>query len=773
MQTSQHQTVPGSADKPPHPLLLGTVATAVLAFLTAFFQHPIQSTAFNRSDLWIQLADTLLGIEQPPGTNQPPAPAGAHFIPQRLPLILHASALLLAASLHGAAITRLCLTQLPLTTLEYFVLTLGSGLSILSLTTLLTGLAGWINPAALLAPLTLPLLALLRKSKSPPRTVPPLPQNTNETQPTDQRINPDARTLRWLKPAAITVLLPFTLYLLWGALTPQTDFDVREYHLQGPKEWFLQGRITCLPHNVYTSFPFLSEMLSLAGMIAASDWRSGALTGQLLLATFQPLTAAAVFAIARRSLGILPAWLALVIYLTTPWTLRISLIAYSEGALAFYLTASILLALAIRSQTLNPLPVRPLLLSGFLAASAMASKYTGLVIVVTPIATLWLLRLWQLRHAPLNNHSNQHTRPLPAAAAFTVGILVAVGPWLLRNWHDTGNPVYPLAWSIFGSSDWNAPLDARWKAAHSAPEHALTKIPQHILDAALRNTWTSPLLFGLAIPAAPFLWQRKPQLRPLLAIAAWILFTWWALTHRIDRFWIPAIPLLSIASASLWLLSPHRAWKTFLITACTLATTWNIRFCTTPLVGFHCGLMDLNAATQLVTRSDIALLNQQLPPHAKVLMVGEAEVFDARFQLLYNTVFDDNLFETLAAQPNHSPPGSPKPLRPASQFLDLCHRQQITHVLVNWSEILRYRLPGSYGYSEFVQPATFNQLVAQQALLAPVTLSSRSWDALSPAEQSEVLSWDAGQSLLHNQQFHSILLYTLPTDGQSAKNQSP
>lgn len=72
------------------------------------------------------------------------------------------------------------------------------------------------------------------------------------------------------------VIVPFGVYLLLGAVSPPTDFDVREYHLQGPKEWFQQRQINFLPHNVYTSFPFLTEMLSLTGMIFAADWWHGA-----------------------------------------------------------------------------------------------------------------------------------------------------------------------------------------------------------------------------------------------------------------------------------------------------------------------------------------------------------------------------------------------------------------------------------------------------------------------------------------------------------------
>ena len=53
--------------------------------------------------------------------------------------------------------------------------------------------------------------------------------------------------------------------MILGSMLPAIDFDVLEYHLQGPKEYFQAGRIAFLPHNVYTNMPFGVEMLHLLG----------------------------------------------------------------------------------------------------------------------------------------------------------------------------------------------------------------------------------------------------------------------------------------------------------------------------------------------------------------------------------------------------------------------------------------------------------------------------------------------------------------------------
>ena len=52
--------------------------------------------------------------------------------------------------------------------------------------------------------------------------------------------------------------------LLWG--DEPNGYDVVEYHLQVPREWYEIGRIVPLQHNVFSYFPFNVEMHSLLAM---------------------------------------------------------------------------------------------------------------------------------------------------------------------------------------------------------------------------------------------------------------------------------------------------------------------------------------------------------------------------------------------------------------------------------------------------------------------------------------------------------------------------
>jgi hypothetical protein len=92
-------------------------------------------------------------------------------------------------------------------------------------------------------------------------------------------------------------------------------------------------------------------------------------------------------------------------------------------------------------------------------------------------------------------------------------------------------------------------------------------------------------------------------------------------------------------------------------------------------------------------------LNEHAREVTGVLLVGDAEPFDLEVPVVYNTVFDDNIFESIARG------RTPDEVRKA-----LADRN-ISHVYVKWSEVARYRSPGNYGFTKFVEPAVFDALV--------------------------------------------------------------
>ena len=138
--------------------------------------------------------------------------------------------------------------------------------------------------------------------------------------------------------------------MLLASMLPSIDFDVLEYHLQGPKEYFQAGRIAYLPHNVYTNMPFNVEMLHLLAMEVMGDWWWGGLAGQLLVAFFGPAAAVLIAGTAARGGSARAGWIAALVYLSTPWIYRLAAIAYVEGPLCFYHAALIFVAVILLAK---------------------------------------------------------------------------------------------------------------------------------------------------------------------------------------------------------------------------------------------------------------------------------------------------------------------------------------------------------------------------------------------------------------------------------------
>ncbi len=769
----------------------------VLAWIvgySAFFFHftlPNSNPPVSRVDIWLELPDLLWSnVVTPPKA----APSSWAHLSQRLDLFAVAAAIWLGSWAVGGLLLRALRIPLAVGSAERLVCACGLGLSAVSLLTLGCGLAGCLSPWLLGGALTVAAMVEVslslrgrgsRRSDDDGQNI----GSAGASPSLNRRSTWEALTgfvsrgeqlpyPLMAKSLAVVAISLFLLAMLLGSALPPTDFDVKAYHLTGPKEYFLNGRITFLPHNVYTNFPFLTEMLCLLGMVLRQDWYWGALAGQVVLMGFAPLTGLALFCAGRRWFGETAGWLATVIYLSTPWTYRLAIIAYVEGALSCYLFLAlfaVLLAVeAARRESNCSVTNRMFLLAGLFAGSAMACKYPGLVSVVLPLGLASGLAVGRRQKA----EGRGQGVAIKAIIIFLIGTALAVGPWLLKNLVATGNPVYPLAYGLFGGLDWDAASHAKWRAGHSPNTYAISDLAEKFIDVTAKADWLSPLLFALAPLALLAVGSRqwavssetelkdctstrnselgtRNFVRWLWLFVAYLFLQWWLLTHRIDRFWVPLIPVVALLAAVGCLWSSSKLWRRACGAFVALSVLFNLGFVTTSLCGFNAYLMDLDQSRAGAegTAEGIRYLNQlsdagKLPRDATVLCIGEAQVFDARPRVIYHTVFDQPILrDWLAERPAGDVPDRDWPLRPIEDVRRKFESEGVTHILVNWQEILRYRM--TYGYSDFVTPKRFAWLREQGLLGNPAefSLGLRDFDSLRTAkrrdqdEQREVEEW--------------------------------
>lgn len=697
----------------------GLWVAAFCVFFNTF--HLLNNPEYSRAAIWRDVPYHLLDLiaPAPPPAGKSEIPSGWRYFPQRFDLMLTAAAIFAGAWGLGHLFLRVVKPSAPERSLERCVLATTSGLALVSLATLGLGLAGIMSQAVTAGILAAGFLAelvlrfLLRRGDG---------GSTSGI----------ARRLPAWRSALMGAMILFGWCMLLGAMLPSNDFDVNEYHLEGPKEWFQNGRITFLPHNVYTSFPFLTEMLSLTGMNLRGDWFRGAMAGKTLLMAFAPLTAMTLFCLGRRWFSESAGWLSAVVYLTTPWVYRISTIAYTEGALLCYLSVTLLaFDLARKDSTRGNW-----FLVGFGAGSAMACKYPGLVSVVIPIGAAAAWQWWTGRKTAVDRSASLGW---PKAILFAAaGLCLSIGPWLAKNLIQTGNPVYPLAWSIFGGDDWDAELDRKWRDAHFSSSFELGDLGGKLIDVVARTDYQSPLIFAFAPLALLFAGRRKLA-GWLWLYVIWIFATWWLLTHRLDRFWLPLVPVASLLAGAGLNWSRERIWQRFAGLIVAAALLFNLALVTSPLAGLNLYLAGeaALAESQIVQPYDIAYLNQHISADQKVLLVGQANVLYARFPFVYNTVFDHSILEEWCGRriPESDPPQWE--LLPTDEIRENFARHGVTHVAVNWNEIVRYRT--TYRYTDFALPVQFDRLVAAGVLKPPVEIVyPEPLEDLDPSRRREI-----------------------------------
>jgi hypothetical protein len=730
--------------------LAGMLATLALGYFVWFL--PASAT---RVALLAELYDPVAFVAEwfgPAGT-----PLG---LVDRVPVLAMAALVLLAAYGIGALVVAQCGPAVPAgqalpsdvarqgtsnrddwTTLERIVFSLAVGLNLLATLVLLVGLAGLLHQRWLLW-----LVVFLSAGYGVWQVF-----RDRGAWRSDLR---DHWSRLCGHPMLAWPAVAFATVMLLGPLLPPWDFDVREYHLQVPKEWLQQGQITFLPHNVYGNMPLAAEMPALLAMSlwpGELGWFYGALAGKVVIAAFSIITALALIAAGTRLVGAWCGILAAAIYLSLPWVVHVSVNGLNDGVLAGYVfLAGYAMWLARRGACSYLLP-------GLLAGGAAACKYPGVVLAVVPLA-LWTMVPRSGLVGPRGPLAPREASPmrsegsaLLAVALLLAGALIGSGAWYAKNAALAGNPVYPLAYGFFGGQTRTPEKHAQWQRAHQVPRtdagwrYSPGQLAGSLVQVAGRDPLASPLLVPLVLAAvlARFIPRSAVSIPPFAFVPLlWIFAVWWLVTHRIDRFLLPAFPLAALLAA--WGASALRGtWSRWAVGGVVaIGFAFSLLANTSTLVGDNRWFVSLEQLrrdrpwpphTPLRVKASHQWLGENVQPGEAVLLVGDAAPFDLDMPVYYHTCFDDCLLS--AWMQNKS----------ASERHQELARRNIAWVVVDWPEIARYQRPGNYGFDPRFTPELVAELVEQGILGPPVLPVPAAGESARPVEIYPVLPATIGQ----------------------------
>jgi hypothetical protein len=226
----------------------------------------------------------------------------------------------------------------------------------------------------------------------------------------------------------------FVFVQLALGLTPLVFYDLQAYHLFAPAQFLISGGLTPIPWHVQTNSPLTVQLI--VGTTLALD-----VSGQVAKLAF---TAIGCFLAVGIYTLILPAGrraalLATLCVLSFPefWMMQ------TLGVVDLAVAAFLLLGVVWTRDALKSGTYGPALLAGVAFGLAAGSRYQAVILLAWALGVLIVEAMVAKPRPRLGRMGGQFVVMGSIAAAL-------VAPWLVRNYVQLGNPVFPLMQSVWG-----------------------------------------------------------------------------------------------------------------------------------------------------------------------------------------------------------------------------------------------------------------------------------------------------------------------------------
>jgi hypothetical protein len=330
------------------------------------------------------------------------------------------------------------------------------------------------------------------------------------------------------------------------ALAPSITHDAMVYHLNVPRQYILEHAIVPIAYNLFANTFLNIEMLYTSALLLDDFMLANLLHYILGIAVL-----ALLYSFARANFGRAVAALATLMFFFNPVVLSQMQFAYVDVGITFYF----LLAFFCLWKWKCEGDRRWFFLMCVFAGIFAATKYTS----IYGLATLGLAT-GAVSLGIASDSGTSGRRMWGAArdmAQFGLIITLFVLPYLIKNYVISGNPVYPVAFNIFGG-EWLVPAQVERMLGY-VDSHGMGRDWRHMLalpwnitihgkvgfdnfDATITPLWLALL------PALLLTRPNPPLVRWATAISAVYFLSWASYTH-ITRYTMPIFPLLSLVCA--------------------------------------------------------------------------------------------------------------------------------------------------------------------------------------------------------------------------------
>lgn len=475
-----------------------------------------------------------------------------------------------------------------------------------------------------------------------------------------------------------TFLLATLLLLIYShaLFIPPFARDDMIYHLQVPKLMAMTGRLAFDPFNANSNFPLLFEM-----PFAALDVLRTPLSPFVINVGFALLLVLVFHAAlaARTSLTAGQRMAASVAFAATPVLFDLLHTGYAEIFFALLILLAALYYLDHLDIGARGAWVKACACLGL----ACAVKYPGVIFAGVFIASEFF-------------RARDRKRLYRGAALCAA----SASPWYLKSWILTGNPVFPLANSIFASPYISA---MRFQGFHHMlADYNMGRAPLDYLLLPFRLAMgideggpgrgagfdgRMSLLFAVALAGMGW----KDAGRRFITLLAAGYFAVWAVESQQTRFLLAILPIAAVYGLRRAEALPRRSAWIYLGAAVIIAqSAWNIagKMRSDRILPLLAGTLDRDAFLSAQMPLSYGLsgdINGRLDPKRDKLMTvgtfGRNYYFD--IPTLSNTFYEQEVFRNAFERGNAHPDS-------LSAFLDA---NGVTYILFAWDYVLKMHAP--------------------------------------------------------------------------------
>jgi hypothetical protein len=429
--------------------------------------------------------------------------------------------------------------------------------------------------------------------------------------------------------AAAALVLPMAL----TAAHPPTYVDALVYHLAVPKAYAAAHGFAYLRWNVFASMPMGGSLFYLWPFL----W-DGLITANASHLAVTLLAVSLTYRLARRWLAQFYAALAALAVILTPVIFKTIGGAHNDHFVVLFVVAALFTYFDVGA---GERPARRrFFAAGLFLGAALAVKYSA----AAALPAFLIILTYDLLKKRIR---------LADVAVVLAAACVIVLPWLARAYVERGNPVFPLAYDVFGGRDFSAEQArrlVRWQSGmgmgREFRDYLLLPYRISVEGGFTYDHFAGrylPFLLPLALVAAA-VFRRGGR----LVAFGWAYLAAWALGPQQLRFLDGAVPAFAIAAAGALAAADNlgTAWARGIWRAAagTAVVAFAIPFLIPPIFSSfprHVYLASDDPASFLRGWAAFYLpqefINGELPPEAKVLLLYYNETLYLEREAVYDS----------------------------------------------------------------------------------------------------------------------------------------